>query len=191
MSMRRRVPALTALMAMVGASLLLLAPPVSAQTYPPGPCTVLVGDSGNLASGGVGQTLTLTIRAVCVFTPGTTVNVTVNGQAAGTKPVNADGSVTVTVNVLSTTELSINPVVRGQCGTNSVSLNGPSSAAGTNVTQNASFSVLCPAAAATPVKGRVAFTGGNIFRWGAIALFLVAVGGGLVMAERRRSRKRA
>lgn len=182
---------MTVLMAMVGASLFLLAPAASAQPYPPGECTVTVGDSGNLATAGVGDTVTLTIRAVCSFTPGTTVTVVVNGQAAGTKPVNADGSVTVTVNVLSTTELSINPVVRGQCGANTVSVTGPSSVAGTNVTQNASFTVACPAAAAVPVRGRVAFTGSNVFRWGAVAVFLLAAGGGLMAFSRRRSRARA
>ena len=186
--MRRRLPAMTVLMAMVGASLFLLAPAASAQPYPPGECTVTVGDSGNLATVGVGDTATLTIRAQCSFTPGATVSVVVNGQAAGTKTVNADGSVTVTVNVQSTTQLSVNPVVRGQCGANTVSVSGPSSSVTGSSTQNASFTVVCPAAAATPVRGRVAFTGSNIFRWGAVALVLAAVGGGLVMADRRRKR---
>ena len=190
--MRRKGAALSALMALVGASVLLLVPAASAQTgYPPGPCTVLVGDSGNLATGSVGQTLTLTLTPECLFTPGSTVSITINGQAAGTKIANADGSVTVTVNILSTTLLGINPNVPGHCGVNEVSSNGPSENAGQNVTQIGRFTVLCPAAAAQPVRGRVAFTGGNILRWCGVALFLVAVGGALVMADRRRGRKRA
>ncbi len=48
-----------------------------------------------------------------------------------------------------------------------------------------------PSPVARPVRGRVAFTGGNFLRWGAVALMLVAVGGGLVVADRRRGRSRA
>jgi hypothetical protein len=41
------------------------------------------------------------------------------------------------------------------------------------------------------VRGRVAFTGANIARWGAIALALLAVGSFLVVADRRRAKARS
>jgi hypothetical protein len=191
--MRRRLPALTALVALLGGTTLLLAPPAAAQVgYPPGACTATVGSSGDFGAFPVGSTVTLTIRAVCTFS-GTTATVVVNGQAAGTKPIAPDGTVVVTVTILSPTELSVNPVVRGQCGTNTVSVTGFSASAGTNVTQTATFTLDCPGVrpAARAVRGRVAFTGDNIARWSAVALFLVAVGGGLVMLDRRRARARS
>jgi hypothetical protein len=189
--MRRRFSAMTALVALLGGTTLLLAPPAAAQPYPPGACTATVGSSGDFGAFPVGSTVTLTIRAICTFT-GTTATVVVNGQAAGTKPIAPDGTVVVTVTILSPTELSVNPVVRGQCGVNTVSVTGFSASAGTTVTQTATFTVLCPAArpAARAVRGRVAFTGDNIARWSAVALFLVAAGGALVMVDRRRARAR-
>ncbi len=190
--MRRRFPALATLVALLGGTTLLLAPPVRAQIgYPPGACTATVASSGDFGAFPVGSTVTLTIRAVCTFT-GTTATVVVNGEVAGTKPIAPDGTVVVTATVLSPTELSVNPVVRGQCGVNTVSVTGPSASAGTNVTQTATFSVLCTgeSPAARAVRGRVAFTGENIARWSAVALFLVALGGLLVALDRRRARAR-
>lgn len=228
--MRRRLPALTALVALFGGATFLLVPPAAAQPYPPGPCTATVSTSGVIGSGEIGATITLTVRAECTFTAGGTATVVVDGQPAGTKPINADGSVTVTITILSATELSINPVVRGHCGANTVIVSAPSSAAGgTTVTHSAAFDVICPSGAATvrpagagggagaptaagaagggpgaaaaaaassagppaataakPVKGGVAFTGGNILRWSAVALGLVGIGGLLVAFERRR-----
>ena len=190
--MRRRIPAITALMALVSGTTFLLAPPATAQPYPPGVCTVTVASSGDFGAHPVGSTVTLPIRAVCTFS-GPTATVVVNGQAAGTKPVAPDGTVLVTVTILSPTELSVNPVVRGQCGTNAVAVSGFSASARTNVTQTATFTVDCPGVrpAARAVRGRVAFTGDNIARWSAVALLLVALGGGLVALDRRRSRARA
>lgn len=191
--MRRRFSALTALMAVLGGTTLLVAPAASAQVgYPPGACTVTVGSSGDFGAFPVGSTVTLTLRAVCTFT-GTTATVIVNGQAAGTKPIAPDGTVVVTVTILSPTELSVNPFVRGHCGVNTVSATGFSASAGTNVTQTATFTVLCPGVrpAARAARGRVAFTGGNIARWSAVALFLVALGGSLVALDRRRARARS
>lgn len=220
--MRRRLSALTALVALFGGATFLLVPPAAAQPYPPGPCTAIVSTSGVIGSGEIGATITLTVRAECTFTAGGTATIVVDGQPAGTKPVNADGSVTVTITILSATELSINPVVRGHCGTNTVVVSAPSSAAGgTTVTHSAAFDVVCPsgaatvrptgagggpgaaaaaaassagppaAAAAKPVKGGVAFTGGNILRWSTVALGLVGIGGLLVVFERRRLKARS
>ena len=185
---------MSALVALLGGTVFLLAPPASAQVgYPPGACTATVGSSGDFGAFPVGSTATLTIRAVCTFDAGGTATVVVNGQPAGTKPIQADGTVVVTVTVLSTTELSVNPVVRGQCGVNTVSVTGPSASAGTRVTQTATFTVLCPGVkpAAQAVRGRVAFTGANLMRWGAVALALVALGASLVMLDRRRARSRS
>ncbi len=201
--MRRRLPAMTALVALLGGTTLLLVPPATAQPYPPGVCTATVDSSGDFGAFPVGATVTLTVRATCTFT-GTTATVIVNGQAAGTKPIGPDGTVVVTVTILSPTELSVNPVVRGQCGTNTVAVTGFSASARTTVTQTATFTVACPsvrpaAGAAAPgaspaaraARGRVAFTGDNIARWSAVALALVALGGGLVALDRRRARARS
>ena len=43
-----------------------------------------------------------------------------------------------------------------------------------------------PAPPARVVRGRVAFTGDNIARWAAVAFVLVAIGGSLVIMQRRR-----
>jgi hypothetical protein len=185
---------MSALVALLGGTVLLLAPPASAQVgYPPGACTVTVGSSGDFGAFPVGATVTLPIRAVCTFDAGGTATVVVNGQPAGTKPIQADGTVLVTATILSTTELSVNPVVRGHCGVNTVAVTGRSASAGTNVTQTATFTVLCPGVqpAAQAVRGRVAFTGANLVRWSAVALALVALGGSLVMLDRRRARSRS
>lgn len=48
-----------------------------------------------------------------------------------------------------------------------------------------------PAPVAQAARGRVAFTGANIIRWSAVALALVAIGGSLVVLDRRRARSRS
>ena len=122
-----------------------MAAPATAQTgYPPGPCDVLSGTqfAGNVT---VGQTFTVTVAPTCLFTPGGTASVVVNGSPAFSKPVNADGTVTVTVTVLSTTQLSVNPIVPAVCGLNTISVTAPSAVAGGQlVTQNVTFNLICP-----------------------------------------------
>ncbi|HWC12394.1 MAG TPA: hypothetical protein VG455_14375 [Acidimicrobiales bacterium] len=161
-------------------------PEAGAQPYPPGPCTVTVS-AQDLGAYNIGDVFTARLTATCAFDAGAAVSISVNGQDIGTKAADAGGGVTVTVRVVSATQLEINPFVAGRCGTNNIVLTGPSSAARATVTHTGSFTVLCPGV--TPpkaVRGRVAFTGDNILRWGAVAAALVAFGGVLTVGARRR-----
>lgn len=191
--MRRKLHALTALAALLGGTVLLLAPSAGAQTgYPPAACTVTNG-SQFAGDHSVGESFTIRVVAVCSFTPGATASVTVNGQSVGTKTIEADGSVIINVVVQSADVLVINdPVsVPGNCGQNSAVVTGPASAANTNVTQTATFNVVCPGAGpARAVRGSVAFTGANLAKWSAIALAVIGLGAVLIMAARRRGQAR-
>ena len=119
--MRRiRSAAMTAVACLAGV-LLSLAPPATAQTggagvggtatggtgtgtggaggaaltgYPPGPCTVLSSSQfvGDIT---VGQTFTIRVTPTCLFTPGGTATIVVNGSQPFTKTVNPDGTVTI------------------------------------------------------------------------------------------------
>lgn len=130
----------------LAAALSLGAAPALAQTgYPPGPCTAVVGNqfAGNVT---IGQTFSVTLTPNCVFTGAGSVSVTVNGVPVGTKTASANGTISVTVTVLSATQLSIDDpvIVPANCGTNTISATGPSTVAGGPVTQNANFTVSCP-----------------------------------------------
>lgn len=188
---------MAALVSMLGAITLLGAPAASAQVgYPPGPCTPLSGaqDAGSHL---VGQSFSTTLEPVCGFTPGASVNITVDGQVVGTKVADANGFVTVNITVGQSgnqIKLIVNDsvTVNGSCGGNNIVGTGPSSVARANVSQTAVFRVLCPSGAgvAQPVRGRVAFTGANILRWSAVAIALVLLGSVLVVANRRRQAAR-
>lgn len=189
---RKTVGAAASLVAMLGTVLFLAAPVAQAQTgYPPGVCTTTTGaqDAGGHL---VGDTFTINLAPVCTFVPGTSVTVVVNGVNIPGKTANAQGFVTVTVRINSQTEILIDDPVRvpAQCGTNTVVATG-ASPSGVTVSQTGTFQLLCPRGAATPVQGRVAFTGANIARWSAVALALVMLGGTLVVADRRRVRSKA
>jgi len=125
----------------------LVVPSASAQTgYPPGSCTPLNGSqfAGNAS---VGQTFTVRATPTCVFTAGAAVAVVVNGVSVPGKVAAADGSVSVTVTVVSTTQLSIDdPVLTPAfCGLNTITATGPSAVAGgQSVTQTVTFNVVCP-----------------------------------------------
>lgn len=186
----RRTFSIAALVAVLTGGAFLFAPAATAQ-YPPPACTPL---SGSQFAGEhvIGETFTVTLAPVCEFTPGSNLSVTVNGQSVTppAKQANAAGAVTVGVNVESATSLLIDdPVrVRSQCGRNSMTATGPSQVARANVSQTATFDVLCGAAVPRARQGRtVAFTGANIARMGAIALALIGLGAVLVAANRRRA----
>lgn len=187
--MRRRILSLTAVFAIVSGAMALGIPSASAQTTPtyPGQCNVTTG-SVDAGSHLVGERFTLTLAPTCVFDPGSSVTVTVNGQAVGTKVASSSGTVNVTITITSATQLSIDDpiLVSSQCGRNTVVATGTSSVAASAVTQSASFTVSCPAATASATTGTVAFTGANIAKWSAAALVLVAAGFGLVALSRRR-----
>jgi len=187
----RRSFSIAALVALLGSAAFFVASPAMAQTpgYPP-TCNPVDGvqDAGNHQ---IGETFQVTLLPVCLFDPGANLAISVNGQTVPSKVADANGAVTVTVRVVSATELSIeDPVsVRGQCGQNNVVGTGLSATAGRNVTQTAVFNVVCPGpggGVATPVSGRVAFTGANIAKWAAVALALIALGAVLVTLNRRR-----
>ena len=140
----RRTKSMMALVALLAGALSLLATPAaSAQTgYPPGPCVPL-GGSRFVGNFNVGDTFTVRVAPVCLFTPGSTANVVVNGFTPFTKIVEADGSVTLTVDILSTTQLSVNPIVPGLCGINTITVTAPSAAAGGQlVTETVTFNAV-------------------------------------------------
>ena len=184
----RRILSITALMAVVSGAAFIVAPPASAQ-YPPPLCSPTTGTQ-YAGAHAIGTTFTAVLTPVCVFTPGASVAVTVNGQAVTPPPKTADasGSVSVTVFVESATSLLIDDPVRvaSRCGSNTIVATGPSEVAQANVTQSATFDVLCPGAVPRAVQGRVAFTGANVALLAAVALALVGVGALLVVANRRR-----
>ena len=194
----RRTPLLAVLLTTLGGAVAGLAPGAEAQTgYPPGTCTATVS-AQDAGAHRVGETFAISLTAVCAFSPGNVVSVSVDGQFVLTKPVAVDGTVTVTVTVRSATELLIDdPVlIRGHCGGNSVAVTGPSSAARGMVTHTATFDVRCDGRAPAPVARRagagLARTGADIGRSLAIAVLLGAAGAVLVrIGRQRRARRRA
>ena len=191
----RRTQAMAALVGLVGAMMLLVAPAASAQTgYPPGQCTAVTG-SQNVGSVTIGQRFVLQVAPTCLFTPGAPVTVTVNGVDIPGKTAEANGVVLVDVTVVSATQLSIDdPVLTPAiCGINTVTARGPSSSAQGGVsTQTANFTLNCPASGpgtpgpATPVAGRLSLTGANTLRYTAIALALMVSGALALVTTRQR-----
>ena len=189
---RQALRLLTAVAALLGGGLalvLVVPAPAGAQTgYPPGACTPL-SSAHDAGAHNIGDVFTVRMMPVCLFDPGSIVDLTVNGQGIGTKAADAGGGVNVQVRVVSATQLEIDdPItVASQCGANNIVATGPSSAARARVTHTATFTVLCPGAQpATAVRGRVAFTGDNILRWSAVAAVLIVLGGFIVTTTRRR-----
>ncbi len=197
----RRTQAIAALVAMVSALLVLLAPPAPAQTagYPPGPCTLISGTQ-NVGTVEIGQRFVLQLAPTCVFTAGAAVTVTVNGVNIPGKTAEASGVVLVDITVVSATQLSVDdPVLTPAiCGVNTVTAQGPSpTAQGGISTQTANFTLNCPGVGTTPttaapggpagpVRGRLSLTGANSPRYVAIALALMVAGSMFVVVTRRR-----
>jgi hypothetical protein len=186
--MRRRIFSLTAALAIVSGAMALAVPAASAQTGYQGQCEVTTSSS---SAGGhnIGDTFTVQLAPTCVWTPGAAVTVTVNGVSIPGKVADAAGRVSVTITIVSATQLSVDdPVsVASQCGNNTVVGVAPSSVAGgSTVTHSAGFTVNCPASTAQASTGTVAFTGANVAKWSGAALVLLAAGFGLVFFTRRR-----
>ena len=171
--------------------------PGQATTTVPGQTTTTLSGAvcttprGSQDVGGVnvGASFTVRIQPVCLFDVGSLVSLNVNGQGIGTKEADVSGGINVAVRVVSQTTIEIDdPItVTAQCGANTIVATGESN--GTPVTQTASFTILCPGGgAAKAVRGRVAFTGANLLRWGGGAAVLVALGVVLLVTARRRSR---
>lgn len=194
---RKAVCAVGAACALVASMLLTLATPANAQPYPPGPC--VSPSSGAAGSVGIGGTINIALTPGCGWTPGAALNVAVNGTGIPGKTANAAGGANVVITVVSATQLSVDDPVAapGQCGTNTVTASGPSTVArgGTSV-HTTTFTVLCAAqqGGITPGQAartsRVALTGANLVRWGAIALGLIVVGAVFLAADRRKARAR-
>lgn len=194
----RRTQAVAVLVGLVGAAVLLLAPPASAQTgYPPGLCITVAG-SQNVGSVAIGQRFVVQVAPTCLFTPGTAITVTVNGVDIPGKTAEAGGFVLVEITVVSATQLSVDdPVLTPAiCGTNTVTARGASSTAQGGIsTQSATFTLNCPVAAstvgqatpATPVAGRLSLTGANTLRYTAVALALMVAGSLALVVSRRRA----
>jgi hypothetical protein len=153
----------------------------SAQTgYPPGTTTTSVAPGGgNAGTVPLGGTITATASG---FSPGSSTTLLVDGQAAGSVTVGANGVASVSIKVLSATTALVNGVsIPITCGANSVTFTG-TSPTGAALTQTISFSVNCA------VSAGIVFTGANVFKWLLAALVLLALGALFLIAERRRSR---
>lgn len=188
--MRRRATTTTCLIGVFAAVLAMLTPAgAQAQTpYPPGLCGVLSGIT-DVGAFSVGETFTITLSPVCRWSPGTAVSVTVNGTAVGTRTADASGSVSVEITALNATTLSVNPLTSARCGPGNVVTGvGFSAAAGANVTETATFTLLCPGAP-TPTQvaqGQLSRTGTDMLRTLAFAAGFVALGSLLLLGARRR-----
>jgi hypothetical protein len=193
--MKRLTAALlgTALLAM-GAALLSASPAASQAAtttttpYPGQACNR--NSTSDLGTMAVGQVRTFTLTPNCVFTNGTPVTKSVNGTNVGTQNASAAGSVTVEVNAVSQTQLSIDDpvIVPAVCGTNRIVATGASAAAGgATVTHTGTFTLTCAATGTPP--GGLSRTGQNLVRWSIAAAALIAVGAFLVIADRRRGRR--
>lgn len=188
--MRRRTSAALGAAAVLFGMLSLLSPSSAAAQDYTASCNVLSGsqDLGNIT---VGQRFAFQLRPQCTFTAGASATITANGVSF-TKPVNANGFVDVTVNVISETVLEVNPQVPARCGVNTISAVAPSTvAAGRQVVQTATFNLLCagaPGAPTTPARsaGVLSRTGSDVLPWAAGALGLLMAGAVLVVAGQRR-----
>ena len=190
----RRTQAMAALVGIVGGVLLFVAPAATAQTgYPPGPCTAVSG-SQDVGEVSIGQQFVLQLAPTCLFTPGTSLAVTVNGVNIPGKTAEANGFALVDITVVSATQLSIDdPVLTPAiCGTNTVTARGASATAqGGFATQVATFRINCPGAAgagtSTPGRGGLlSRTGASSLRYSAAALALVVAGSMFLVVSRRR-----
>ncbi len=179
--------------AVTGAAVFSLAAPASGQTgYPPALCSPTSG-SQDVGTVTVGQQFVLQLAPICVFTPGATVTINANGVTFS-DVAEPNGTVLLNVNVLSTTELSINPLVPARCGVNTVTGTGPSSTAQGGVsTQTANFTLTCPTtggtggtAGTTRTGGTLSRTGSDTVRYVAVAMALVVAGSMVVLVTRRR-----
>ncbi len=189
----RRIAAVAAVTAMLGA-VGFVASPAAAQTgYPPGPC-IDVSSSQNV---GVvaGSTLNFNITPTCVFAVGSNVSVVVNNINTVVKPATDGGTVPISITILSSTQLSVEGVlVPAICGINKIVATGPSGSAGKVVTHTVLFELVCPPGFEKKLeeKGKetkVAFTGANVLRWSAIALGCVGVGALVVSSSRKRRQR--
>ena len=189
--MRRLQTVIALVIAVAGALVFLVAPPAPAQTgYPPGLCTAVVGtqDVGTVA---IGQRFVLQVAPTCLFTPGATITVAVNGVDIPGKTAEANGVVLVDITVISATELSIDDPVSTPaiCGTNTVTAKGASSTAQGGISaQTATFTLTCPPGGTTVTTsgGLLSRTGGESLRIATAAAALVAAGAMLVVVTRRR-----
>src|SRR2546423_64454 len=103
------------LLVVAGAALILPAAPALAQTptttYPPGNCGP-EDSTQNLGIFQVGDTVAGTLTpSPCPFVPGSTVGLSVNGAAAGTKTANGGGGVFVNIQITSQTSGLLNDPV--------------------------------------------------------------------------------
>jgi hypothetical protein len=106
----------------VAALALIVAAPAAAQTGYPVPTATCAVSTTNLGTHNVGDTFA---GGGCgPFAPGTLVTFTLNGVAAGSKTAGSDGSVPLVITILSVNQISVDDIVPGVCGTNTVTLNG-------------------------------------------------------------------
>jgi hypothetical protein len=188
---------------------LMAAAPAGAQTYPTGSTTPTTASpsSGSINAGTLGADGTVSVD-VCGFVPGSTVSISLNGSPVTTATVGSNGCATITIQVVSP-GTALGRAVFAAAGlrlaatSSSLKINGvtatglppgqqntiAATGTGTNLasrTVNVFFTTSTGASG-----GGLPRTGAMILRWSLAALALIAVGGLLVLADRRRGRKRA
>jgi len=108
-------------------------------TTPVGTCSQTT-DPLDLGTRNVGETFGTSVCAP--WTPGQRVNFTLNGIVAGGKTASADGSVPVSISVLSQSSVSVDDIVPASCGQNTLRLTGPGFG-GTTLTRTVLFRINC------------------------------------------------
>jgi hypothetical protein len=184
---------------LVAALVIALAPGVAqADPYPPGTTTTTQAGGGGGGGGGggtvqqgnqqggshvLGEEFT---TEGCGFAPNSTETLTVDDQAAGTKKADANGCITVRIKIISSTKADVNDPVRVtiRCGSNDWTATGPAGSGTGQFRLVTAFDVAC-----TARSGGTAFTGANVARWTLVAIVLIVLGGGLVLADRRRTQQ--
>ncbi len=148
-------------------------------TYTPGTSTGPLCTGGPVNAGNVSIGQTVTFMLCGPFQPGATAAINVNGTAAGSKTVASNGTVTIVITINSATSGTVNdPVtVPVTCGSNTAT------ATSGGVSQTGTFNLIC---GSTTKTSGLAFTGANVMKAVLAALLLIAIGGALVLAQRRR-----
>jgi mucin-2 len=108
--------------------------------------------------GNVGPGSTFTGISCQLFVGGSTVNLFLNGQSAGTKQADVNGNVTLTIQVLALNAVVVDDMAPAACGPNTVTGMGPAPD-GNNSTETVLFNFVCPAGVP---NGSVVGPGGSI-----------------------------
>jgi len=189
---------------------LALAAPAGAQTYPTGSTTPTTAGptSGSINAGTLGAGGSVSVD-VCGFVPGSTVTITLNGGGVTTATVGSNGCATITIQVTNPGTALGRPVfaaagLRLAATSSTLKINGVTATGNPPGQQNTigatgtgsnlasrTVNVFFTTSTSTTSSGGLPRTGVMVLRWTLAALALIAIGGLLVFADRRRNRNRA